>query len=104
MKNPHFLGWSPMFHWTDSKIRVHAFYCVLALLLTSLLQRSLHGKGIDLSLTRLMEVLGSIQEVLVIYPRQPGQRNPRMATCLSRLDEEQKRVYDALNLGRHQAA
>ena len=30
MKNPHFLGWSPMFHWTDSKIRVHAFYCVLA--------------------------------------------------------------------------
>jgi transposase len=26
MKNPHFLGWSPLFHWTDSKIRVHAFY------------------------------------------------------------------------------
>ena len=30
MQNPHFLGWSPMFHWTDSKIQVHAFYCVLA--------------------------------------------------------------------------
>ena len=48
MKNPHFLGWSPMFHWTDSKIRVHAFYCVLALTLTSLLQRTLHGQGIGL--------------------------------------------------------
>jgi transposase len=105
MKNPHFLGWSPMFHWTDSKIRVHAFYCVLALLLTSLLQRSLHGKGIDLSLTRMMEVLRSIQEVLLIYPRQPGQRAPRTATCLSRLEEEeQQRVYEALNLGRYQAA
>jgi transposase len=104
MKNPHFLGWSPMFHWTDSKIRVHAFYCVLALLLTSLLRRSLHSKGIDLSLTRLMEVLGSIQQVLLIYPRQPGQRNPRMATCLSRLEEEPQRVYDALDLGRYQAA
>ena len=45
MKNPHFLGWSPMFHWTDSKIRVHAFYCVLALLLTSLLQRELAQGG-----------------------------------------------------------
>ena len=22
----HFLGWSPMFHGTDNKIRVHAFY------------------------------------------------------------------------------
>src|SRR6266571_360075 len=101
MKNPHFLGWSPMFHWTDSKIRVHAFYCVLALMLTSLLQRTLHGKGIDLSLTRIMEVLRSIQEVLVIYPRQQGQRVPRTATCLSRLEEEeQQRVYEALSLGR----
>ena len=105
MKNPHFLGWSPMFHWTDSKIRVHAFYCVLALLLTSLLQRTLHGKGIDLSLTRMMEVLRSIQEVLLIYPRQRGQRVPRTATCLSRLEEEeQQRLYEALSLRRYQAA
>src|SRR5439155_22670614 len=64
MKNPHFLVWSPMFHCTDSKIRVHAFYCVLALTLTSLLQRALHEKGHDLSLRRMMELLGGIQEVL----------------------------------------
>lgn len=98
MKNPHFLGWWPMFHWTDSKIRVHAFYCVLALTLTSLLQRTLHAEGIDLSLARLMELLGSIQEVLVIYPRKPGQHQPRTGTCLSRLDDEQQRVYDTLSL------
>src|SRR5207249_6067893 len=105
MKDPHFLSWEPMFHWTDSKIRVHAFYCVLALMLTSLLQRTLHGKGIELSLTRMMEVLRSIQEVLVIYPRQQGQRVPRTATCLSRLEEEeQQRVYEALSLRRYQAA
>jgi transposase len=104
MKNPHFLGWSPMFHWTDSKIQVHAFYCVLALLLTSLLQRGLHAKGLDLSVPRLMELLGAIQEVLVIYPRKPGQHDPRTATCLSRLDEEQQRLYDALSLDRYLAA
>lgn len=103
MKNPHFLGWSPMFHWTDSKIRVHAFYCVLALTLTSLLQRKLHAQGIDLSVSRLMELLGSIQEVLVIYPRKSGQRDPRTAICLSRMDEEQQRVHDALSLGRYLA-
>jgi transposase len=103
MKNPHFLGWSPMFHWTDSKIRVHAFYCVLALLLVSLLQRRLHQQGIELSLTRLMELLGSMQEVLVVYPRQPGQHHPRTATCLAELAEEARRVFDALRLGRYQA-
>jgi transposase len=103
MKNPHFLGWSPMFHWTDTKIRVHAFYCVLALLLVSLLQRTLHGQGMEVSLTRLMELLGSMQEVLVVYPRQPGQHDPRTATCLSELSEEAQRVFDALGLSRYQA-
>ena len=103
MKNPHFLGWSPMFHWTDSKIRVHAFYCVLALTLTSLLQRTLHQQGLDLSLSRMMELLGGIEEVLVIYPRQQGQQRPATATCLSERDAEQERVLQALALGRYQA-
>jgi len=102
MKNPHFLGWSPMFHWTDSKIRVHAFYCVLALTLTSLLQRTLHQQGLDLSLSRMMELLGGIEEVLVIYPRQPGQKHPRTATCLSERDAEQGRLLQVLDLERYQ--
>ena len=103
MKNPHFLGWSPMFHWTDSKIRVHAFYCVLALTLTSLLQRALHSQGIDLSLTRMMELLGGIQEVLLLYPRQQGEKHPRTATCLSERDAEQEKLLEVLNLKRYQA-
>ena len=36
MKNPHWVSFSPAFHWTDQKLRVHVFYCVLALLLSSL--------------------------------------------------------------------
>src|SRR5262249_56191970 len=31
LKDPHVVSFSPMHHWTDSKIRVHVFYCVLAL-------------------------------------------------------------------------
>jgi transposase len=104
MKNPHFLGWSPMFHWTDSKIRVHAFYCVLALTLTSLLQRRLHQHGLDLSLSRMMELLGAMQEVLVIYPQRPGEKRPRIATCLSERDAQQDQVFQGLGLERYQPA
>ena len=102
MKNPHFLGWSPMFHWTDSKIRVHAFYCVLALMLSSLLQRTLHQQGIDLSLPRMREVLGGIKEAAVLYPPKTGERQPQIAYCLSTLDGEQQRLFDKLNLTRYQ--
>ncbi len=100
MKNPHFLGWSPMFHWTDSKIQVHAFYCVLALLLTSLLQRQLAGKGEPLSINRLLEELGDIRETLVVYPRRQGQRQASTAACLTRMTALQQRLFSLLALQR----
>jgi len=101
MKNPHFLGWSPMFHWTDSKIQVHAFYCVLALLLTSLLQRELARKGEPLSINRMLEELGGIRETLVVYPRRQGQRQFPTATCLTRMSPLQQRLFSLLDLQRY---
>lgn len=100
MKNPHFLGWSPMYHWTDSKIQVHAFYCVLALLLTSLLQRELARKGEPLSINRMLEELGGIRETLVVYPRSQGQRKNPTATCLTRMSALQQRLFTHLGLQR----
>jgi hypothetical protein len=102
MKNPHFLGWSPMYHWTDSKIRVHAFYCVLALLLTSLLQRTLAQSGESLSINHLLEELGGIRETLVIYPRQQGQKSFPSASCLTHRNPLQTRLFQLLNLQRYQ--
>ena len=101
MKNPHFLHWSPMFHWTDSKIRVHAFYCVLALTLSSALQREIWQKGEPLSINRLLEELRGIQETLLIYPRRQGQRQNRTATCLTRMNPLQQRLFSLLDLQRY---
>ncbi|TMR69853.1 transposase, partial [Streptococcus pseudopneumoniae] len=57
MKDPHFITFSPAFHWTNQKIRVHAFYCVLALTIASLLQRHLHHQGIAISISEVLESL-----------------------------------------------
>ena len=101
MKNPHFLGWSPMFHWTDSKIHVHAFYCVLALLLTSLLQRELARHNELLSINQMLEELGGIRETLVIYPRRQGQRQYPTASCLTRMSALQQRLFSLLSLANY---
>ena len=101
MKHPHYLGWQPMFHWTDSKIRVHAFTCVLALTLSSLLQRTLHQQGLDLSLPRMFHLLGGIRETLVIYPKRQGQRHPSTARALSTLSPEQEQIVRLLDLRRY---
>jgi transposase len=101
MKHPHYLSWQPMYHWTDGKIRAHAFICVLALTLSSLLQRTLQGKGLDLSLPRMFESLGGIRETLVIYPKRQGQRHPTTARALSTLSPEQERLLSLLDLRRY---
>ena len=103
-KHPHYLGWSPMYHWTDSKIRVHAFSCVLALTLTSLLQRTLHQKGIDLSMPQMYELLSGIRETLVIYPRQPGAKQYRTTASHSTLSDDQQKLFNALDLKRYLSA
>jgi len=68
MKHPHFLRWQPQWHWTDSKIRVHAFTCVLAVTLCSLLQRTLAHRGLPLSIPRMLEELCGIAETTFLHP------------------------------------
>ena len=98
MKDPHFVSFSPGFHWTDQKIRVHAFYCVLALTMVSLLQRQLHQQGIDISVAEALESLGDIKEVALFHNR--SQKSPRVTVQLTERDELQNQLYDALDLKR----
>lgn len=99
MKNPHFLGWNPRLHWTDQKIRVHAFYCVAALTLVSLLRRQLAAKGMSISAENLMEQLNGIRETACVYPQGKGQP-PKLSYSISRLNKTQKQLYDLLELAR----
>ncbi len=88
MKNPHFLGWNPRLHWTDQKIRVHAFYCVMALTLVSLLKRELASKGLSISTQSLMSNLNDIRESIIVYP-QSGGKPPKLSYSISRLTKIQ---------------
>jgi transposase len=68
IKEPACLSWRPVHHWTDSKIRVHSFCCVLALTLLNLLHRQAWQAGIPISNRRLRDELAGIQEVIHLYP------------------------------------
>ena len=43
-----------MFHWTDQKVRVHVFYCVLALTVAHLLRRQAAQAGLGMSVRELL--------------------------------------------------
>lgn len=63
LKNTEHLTVRPVFHWTDEKIRVHIFTCVLAYRLCCLLIKELADKGINTNINQLMDEMSKIKRV-----------------------------------------
>ena len=103
-KDREFASFSPAFHWTDQKLRVHAFYCTLSLMIVSLIERHIRHAGIELDGLPLgsklaMRLLTEIHETTLIYPPAGGrQGRPRARTILADTDDTQQRLLDTLGL------
>jgi transposase len=104
LKDPHYLTFRPAFHWTDQKLRVHAFYCVLALLLLNLLRRKLAQAGIPLSIAKMMDSLTDIHEVTLLYPGASGSQKPFARTVLADMDPTQRKIVETLGLERYRSS
>jgi transposase len=100
LKDGDWLGWGPMHHWTDSKIRVHAFYCMLGISLLKYLQREAQAAWPGLSVDQLLEELREIQQVVLLYPPQ-GEKGPcRTASVLTKQTLPQQLLVTTLGLDR----
>ena len=97
LNDPRVVSFSPMFHWTEQKIRVHAFYCVLALTIAHLMRRQATRAGLDMSVRELLHTLAGIQETVMIYPSAGGR--PKARRMLTDRDPTQQRLYETFNLG-----
>jgi transposase len=97
LKDPKVVSFSPMFHFTDQKIRVHAFYCVLALMVARLMVRHAERAGMHTSVRELLGTLAGIQETVLLYQGDRGR--PRARRLLTEIDADQQRLYDLFSLG-----
>jgi len=85
-----------MFHWTESKIRVHVFYCVLALMVARLMVREADRAGIRLSVREVLGTLAGIQETVLLYQGETGR--PRARRMLADIEPAAQRLYDLFGL------
>jgi transposase len=98
LKDGDWLGWGPMHHWTDSKIRIHAFYCMLGVSLLQSLHRKSQAVWPGLSVEHLLAELDQIKQFVLLYPAQ-GEKGPhRTATVLSKQTLAQQSLAAALGL------
>ncbi len=97
MKNKDYLHWQPEFHWTDSKIKVHGLYCVLAMLLANLTHRETVQKGLDLSLIEMIDELNDIREVALIS-KEATKKSEKNQLAMSRMSLRQKKLTEILEI------
>lgn len=98
LKDGDWLGWGPMHHWTDSKIRIHAFYCMLGISLLQYIHKKVAPVWPGLSMEQLIDQLSQIQQFVLLYPPQ-GEKGPnRVATVLSKQTLPQQSLAEVLGL------
>ena len=98
LKNPYHLAVRPQFHWTDQKIAVHNFMCVLGFLFSVLLWKqartAAHFTG---TLDSLLDQLNNIRlATLIERTSQPGK--PKVTYQLEQLSDLEKVLLDALEI------
>ena len=84
MKDTKYLSFSPLRHFTDAHIRVHALYCVLSFMLARLLNKELEDMGHKMSIHRMLDKFQEAQQVVSVYSSPKGK--PTIKTGYSRLD------------------
>jgi transposase len=100
LKDPHVVSFSPMHHWTDSKIRVHVFYCVLALAIAHLMRRQAAHAGMRMSVRELLTELAGIQETVLLY-HDGGKGRPRVRRMLTQTSPTQQALADLFNIDQY---
>lgn len=76
-KDDEHLAIRPQFHWTDQKIQVHTFICLLALLLARVVERKARRLQRPEGLSGLLDLLATVRLAMVLKPAGKKGGRPR---------------------------
>ena len=79
----------PTFHYTDDKIRVHMYCCLLAINMVLALQRELYLKNLHMSVDEILNRLATVRSSIVTttMPNLSGESSIRTETIIEKIDD-----------------
>lgn len=100
IKNPFHLALRPQYHWTDQKIEVHGFICLLAFLLVMVASKRAREKvGFTGTPDALLEKLSAIRLAIFIEsPLQKTKGRCKAVYCLEEMDPDIKVLAEGMGL------
>lgn len=97
IKNPYHLAVTPGFHWTDHKIKIHYFSCILGYLLSALIWREARQIGFQGTLDSLLDSLNKVRlSQRIEYSGKKGK--PKLFYQLEEMSNDEWTIVQALNL------
>jgi transposase len=98
MKNPYHLALKPQYHWTNQKIKVHYFICVIGYMLSSIIWREARLKAnYTGSLDNLLDMLNDIRlGTMLEESKKTGK--PKATYKLEEMTEAERNMMSALGI------
>lgn len=94
VKDPFHLAVRPQYHWTDQKIQVHVFCCLMGYLLGALMLRQLRQAGLDHGPRQMLDLLEEVRLATMIEERGPGHPGrPALSTQLEECSDQAMEVF-----------
>jgi transposase len=94
MKDTSHLTVRPLFHWTDQKIKVHLFTCVLAYRMCCLLVKELAKHGLQTSINQLIKEMNEVKKVQTFYGDLEKPKNVTTISCGSDFAQQVLSLYE----------
>ena len=92
LKDKAIIRFRPIRHWTDTKIRAHAFCCVLTLALMRVMQHKARKAGYRMTPKLLKEELSDIREIVMVYDSADAHKQ------MSQRSAVQSKLWDVFEL------
>ncbi len=98
MKNQQHLSFNPQYHWTDQKIKVHNFCCVLGYLMSALILKEAREKAdFKGTMHTLLNTLSNVRLGTII--EESGKKGkPKATYMLETTDDNESNLVNKLNL------
>lgn len=90
MKDDDCINVSPMFHWTDSRIRAHIFYCVMAYRICCIMRKQLLKSNVDISINEMVSKLRQYKKVITVSGLE-------IIESYTKVDDEAREILEILS-------
>jgi transposase len=87
-KDPDHLSIRPQYHYTDQKIRVHIFCCLLGFMLATVLQKEISNAGICISKNKILDNLKNIRQCYI-----KDKVGIKVSKTLEEMDDMQNKLW-----------